>query len=465
MEALLTRIDTAAQRLARARDVLVVAHIDADGLTAGSIADLLLERAGIEHQVRFVKSLTPEELKAAKDANHELTLFVDLGSGIADQLQDLETIICDHHHTGLDFPLHLNPRLFGLDGGTTASGAGMTYLLARALDATNKDLAALAIVGAVGDLQDLQARRLTGLNRDIILADAREAKVVEPHLDTRLFGRESRPVHKMLQYSDDPHLPGLSGREACLRFLQDLGVPSGNGEQWRRWIDLTQEERRRVLSALATHLLRAGRGAEAARRLVGEAYLLTRETVGTPVHDAKEFATLLNSTARYGRADIGLAVCRGDRDAKFREALGLLKDHRANLVSGLQLIRERGITTLTTLQYFDAGDQIRDTVVGIVAGMLYGQEGVRRDLPIVGFAHAEDGKTKVSARANRDLVKRGVHLSNALGSAAKSVEGFGGGHDVAAGATIPRGREQEFLASLEAHLATQLARGAQAVTA
>jgi RecJ-like exonuclease len=456
MEALLSRCQRAAARVLRAREVLVVAHIDADGLTAGSIADLALERAGVEREVRFVKSLSPEELQRAKDRNAELTLFVDLGSGVADQLQGQEVVICDHHHHGADLPYHLNPRLFGLDGGTAASGAGMAYLLARAMDPANADLAALAVVGAVGDLQDLEARRLTGLNRDIILPEGRRAGVLEAHLDARLWGRESRPLTKLLQYADDPHLPGLSGREeACARFLEELRVPLTEAGLPRRWIDLTLEERRRVLSALASHLLRAGRGAQAARRLVGEVYTLPREPLGTPVHDAKEFATLLNSTARYGRADVGLAICRGERGPVYREALELLRDHRAHLVNGLQVVRERGLTTLPTLQWFDAGDQIRDTVVGIVAGMLYGVEGVRRDLPIVGFARTEDGHTKVSARANRDLVRRGVNLSKALGSAAQQVEGFGGGHDVAAGATIPAGKEPEFLRLLEAQLSRQ----------
>lgn len=459
MEALLDRIDRAAQRLRRAREVRVVAHIDADGMTAGSIADLMLERAGIEHTVEFVKSLTPEEVQRIRDRNDELTMFVDLGGGVADRLADRDVVICDHHHFAADLPFHLNPRAFGLDGGTTASGAGMTYLLARALDPEgNRDLAALAVVGAVGDLQDLHARRLTGFNRDIILADGRAAGVLEPVLDTRLFGRETRPVHKLIQYSDDPFLPGVSGREeAALRFLEKLGVPASDGEQWRRWIDLTIDERRRILTGCATHLLRAGRGSEQARRLVGEVYLLSRERIGEPVRDAKEFATLLNSTARYGNAAVGLAVCRGDRGAQYQAALGLLRNHRAHLVSGLTLVRERGITQRAGLQWFDAGDQIRDTVVGIVAGMLYGQEGVRRDLPIVGFARTEDGRTKVSARANRDLVRRGVNLSHALSAAAAAVEGIGGGHDVAAGATIPRGREPEFLDHLEARLLAQTA--------
>jgi len=459
VDALLGRTADAAARIRKARDVLVVAHIDADGLTAGSIADLALERAGVEHQLRFVKSLTPDVLREALDASADVTLFVDLGSGAAEQLAERDVVICDHHHTGKDFPLHLNPRLFGMDGGTTASGAGMTYLLARALlPDHHADLAALAIVGAVGDLQDLRDRRVTGLNRDIILRDARAAGVVEPQLDARLFGRETRPLHRMLQYSDDPHLPGLSGREdACQRFLDDLGIARRDGDAWRRWVDLTPVERRKVLSALAGHLLRTGRGADQVRRLVGEVYLFPRETPGTPLHEAREFATLLNSTARYGEAGIGLAVCRGDRGEAYTKALALLRDHRSNLVVGLQLVRERGLQCTPTLQYFDAGDQIRDTIVGIVAGMLYGTPGVRRDLPVVAFARSDDGNTKVSARAPRDLARRGLNLGQALRHAAEAVEGVGGGHDGAAGATIPRGREDAFLAHLDTQLRAQLA--------
>ena len=40
--------------------------------------------------------------------------------------------------------------------------------------------------------------------------------------------------------------------------------------------------------------------------------------------------------------------------------------------------------------------------------------------------------------------------------AAAALNGVGGGHDIAAGATIPKGKEEEFLDLLEQEIKTQL---------
>ena len=123
--------------------------------------------------------------------------------------------------------------------------------------------------------------------------------------------------------------------------------------------------------------------------------------------------------------------------------------HRANLVEGLQFAREEGITKRKHLQFFHAGSGIRDTIVGIVANMLLNSEDVSGDLPIVGFANKGDGEIKVSARATQELVERGLNLSLAMKKAAIAFDGMGGGHNIAAGATIPKGKEEEFLDILE----------------
>jgi RecJ-like exonuclease len=48
-------------------------------------------------------------------------------------------------------------------------------------------------------------------------------------------------------------------------------------------------------------------------------------------------------------------------------------------------------------------------------------------------------------------------LAAALRDAAISVEGAGGGHDVAAGATIPKGKEEKFVDRVDEVVAVQLA--------
>jgi RecJ-like exonuclease len=446
-----------AERLRAARHVKVVSHVDADGLTSAAVAARALERLGKPYDVEFLKSLRPEDVARLRNENPETIWFTDLGSGAAALLGDVEPVISDHHVPTGGGRYHLNCHFLGEDGARYLSGSTTTYLVARALDRANRDLAGIAIVGSVGDLQDTDAGRLVGMNASIV-EDARSSGALATTTDTRYFGRETRSLVRMLQYADDPCVPGVTGRhtEACA-FLAGLGVPTHSDEDERRWGSLTRHERARVLSAVAKSLLTKGYGARSVRRLVGEVYVLPNETPGEPVRDAKEFATLLNSTARYGEGRTGLAIALGDRDDEYAKGLELLKGHRANLVAGIQLVRERGVVERDHLQWFDAGASIRETIVGIVAGMMFNAEGVRRDLPIIAFADAENGNVKVSGRAPRALVAQGVNLSEVMRVAAAKVGGAGGGHAPAAGATIPRAKMSAFLDAADEALADQLA--------
>jgi RecJ-like exonuclease len=225
-------------------------------------------------------------------------------------------------------------------------------------------------------------------------------------------------------------------------------------------VDLADDEKRTVASALVRRAVSRGVPAEKVDRLVGTTYLLADEEPGTELRDASEFSTLLNATARYGRADVGLAVCLGDRDRALDRARRLLAEHRRNLSQGVDLVEEEGVERGEHVQWFHAGDRIRETIVGIVAGMALGADGVSRQRPIVAFADkADEAAVKVSGRAPPGMVRRGVDLSAVMSDAAAAVDGEGGGHDVAAGATIPAGAEDEFLARADAVVGEQLGDG------
>ncbi|MEK6986724.1 MAG: DHH family phosphoesterase [Candidatus Thermoplasmatota archaeon] len=450
-----------AERVRAAPFVKIVTHIDTDGITGGAIASEALARAGIEHEVVFTKKLDEAILMDIKRAGTPLVWFVDLGAGVLHAMHGLDAVITDHHvpterevpkalrgdlvrfAESADRVLMLNPHLEG-EGSDVASGAGCAYAVAKALDPNNSDLAAIAVVGAVGDMQDQESRRLTGYNRTI-LADAIQAGVLEASVDLRLFGRETRPAYKLLQYATDPWIPRLSGNEeACIAFLLEQGIDLKVDEHWRSWSDLDRGEKQRVVSALAAHMLERGCGAKQVERLVGETYTLVKEPIGSPTRDAKEFGTLMNACGRYDEAEVGYRVCRGDRDEYLAKALKLLRGHREYLVESMEAVFAAGIKEMDAIQYFDAGDTIRDTVVGIAASMALNQNGASKNLPIIAFAKAEDG-IKVSGRATRDLVARGLDLAAIMQVASKAVGGQGGGHHAAAGATIPPGTEERFL--------------------
>ena len=476
MDDFLKRAREIALKIEEAEDIIVVSHIDADGITSGSIASRALERLGKNFRIDFVKQLDEKKIEELKDENPDLVWFTDLGSGMVHLMYGLKAVITDHHVPSALEPevprearknlssffnemnkndvLQLNPHIFNRNGAIDISGAGTTYLVARELDRRNIDLSPLAIVGAVGDMQDTENLRLIGTNR-VILTEAKEKGFIEVIVDGRFFGRETRPIHKMLQYSTDPLLPTLTGDEKrCISFLREIGVPLKR-EKWRRWIDLTMEEKRLILSELVKLILRMGYGSEMAKRLIGEVYILKKEERGTPLRDAKEFATLLNACGRYNKAHIGYQVCLGDRDEYYKKALAMLNHHRRNLVQGVNFVKEIGIIKRDYLQYFHAGGNINENIVGIVASMLLTEEG-NRELPIIAFANSEDGNIKVSVRAPRSLVERGLDFSVIMREASSQVGGFGGGHNIAAGATIPKGKEEEFLDIVERMIKKQL---------
>jgi single-stranded-DNA-specific exonuclease len=471
------RARACARRLRDADEVLLASHIDADGLTSAAIGATALARAGIPHEVVFKDQLDETEIASIAAREYDTVLFTDFGSGQLDVVAaheragDFEPIIADHHQPAdADTEFHLNPLLEGIDGASELSGAGATYLLARALAdremdsqsgavadpaETNRDLAALAVVGAVGDMQAVGGE-LVGANSAIV-ADGIDAGVLAERTDLALYGRQTRPLPKLLEYASEVRIPGISNDESgAVAFLEDLDVDLRDGGEWRRWVDLSDAERQTVASALVQRALERGVPAEKVDGLVGTTYTLEREQPGTELRDASEFSTLLNATARYERADVGLAVCLGDREDALDRARRLLQNHRRNLSEGLERVKARGVERADHLQYFDAGDEIRETIVGIVAGMALGVDGVDSDRPILAFAQKSEAETKVSARGTGRLVGRGLDLSVVVGEAARAVGGDGGGHDVAAGATIPAGAKEDFVAKADAIVAEQL---------
>jgi len=434
-------------------EILIATHIDADGITSGSIARMSLERAGIESDVVFLKQLDENTVEKIADEN-VFVWFTDLGSGQIDLIEKngIEYVITDHHVPQGKTKFQLNPHDFGLDGSYELSGSTTTYLVAEYMG-LNYDLVPLAITGAVGDLQDLNSSKLVGLNRRILKYAVRSG-LVEAFRDIKLFGKQTRPVYKMLEYTYDPFLPGISGNErASLEFMENANVEPRNSDGWRRWIDLSHDEKLSLTSEIVKLCIYAGYPLDVIKKLVGEVYILTNEEEGTELRDAMEFSTLLNATARYGYEETGLMVCMGDRDKAFKRARYLLQNHRRNLSDGLKLVDKIGIKELNNLQYFHAENKILDTIVGIVAGMCFSKGNLNK--PIIAFANKEDG-IKVSARATHRLVSKGIHLANALKMAAEKFGGKGGGHPIAAGATIPYGCEFDFLRELDSILARQI---------
>ncbi|MBP6021273.1 MAG: DHH family phosphoesterase [Candidatus Methanomethylophilaceae archaeon] len=445
----------AASAVRGAGSVRLISHIDADGITAGSIASATLDRLGIPHILSFEKKISEETIATVNGCGEDAVWICDLGSGYLSEFKRSNIIVTDHHVPDPRFRrkqtfiddfvdiFHVNPHTYGVDGSTDICGAGMTYLLAKELDPMNADLAYLGVVGAVGDFQDGRGNGLVGMNR-AVLADAIGNGDMLIETDVRFYGRGTRPLVQFLEYNSEPVIPGLSGNRAgCTEFFAGLGIPLAEKGRQRAWADLNDRER-----DSATEAILARANPADADRICGEVYLLPNFSSKSGLGDAKEFATVLNSCGRYDDAETGMRICKGDMSA-LRDAERNRTDHRRNISSALSHIRDNHlIRERRFIQYFDSGPEIRETVVGIVAGMLLGSGDLRQELPLIAFADSDDG-VKVSARTTRELVDRGLNLADIMKTASEKVGGYGGGHSVAAGATIPTNRKDDFLDAVE----------------
>jgi RecJ-like exonuclease len=446
--------------------VRVITHNDADGLSSGAIIHKALLRQGYRVHTRGVKQLEEDIIKEVAKEDPETVIFTDSGSGqlkeIKEHLDKAFVLILDHHQPegeeeGL---VHINPHIYGIDGAREISGSGMAYFFSKALDPKNADLSGLAVVGAMGDLQDADGH-FKGPNLEII-ADGTKEGVLKVEKDLRLFGRQTRPLYKAIEYTTEPFIPGLSGSEsACIQFLKDLDIPVKKNDEFTMLADLTKEERKRLVTALILKMIEHKVPPKIAENIVGDVCTLVKEEKRTHLRDAKEYATLLNACGKNRNYSIGIAVCLGERGKLYKKALVLLREHKAYISSCYSWISEnmKKIKQRDTVYYFHAGKEINEDIIGTVVSMVLNSRTLDPIRPLIGFAETEEGEIKASARGTKELVEKGLNLGRAMHQAAEKVGGMGGGHDIAAGAQMDKGKEEEFLRYVDGKIKGQFHEG------
>ncbi len=424
------------------KEPLVVHHYDADGLSSGAIVSGALRDEGRPFRRSCIKKLDDYAIESLR--HEKEIIFVDLGGGNrrVDELADV--LIIDHHQTeGIGKP-QANPLMFGIDGGRELSASGTAYCVFRRFPD-------LAVVGAVGDMM----RPLSGMNRWVMEQGVASGEIrVEE--DLRFYGRHCRPLVQFLAYSDDPYIPGISYREdRAAALLSDLGIPlespaSAGGAPDSRagrrvYADLSDGERKALVSALAKILISSNR-LRSPDELIGESFVFPRRPKDE-AFEADEFSTLLNACGRHSQPDIGVRVCLGDESARA-EARNLLALHRRMLRGGISYASGR-TQDFGAFFLLDGRGKIDEGIIGVVCGMGL-QQGWGK--PIIGLALGENDTVKVSGRAPRALVASGLNLGALMKEAAAACGGIGGGHRIAAGASIPMDKVNDFLLSAGRHL-------------
>jgi RecJ-like exonuclease len=300
-------------------------------------------------------------------------------------------------------------------------------------------------------------RSLQSLN-EIIVNDGVASGMLKVEKDLTFFGRETRAIHKTLATTTNPFIPGLSGEEdKALVFITNLNIPLKQGEKFRALRDLTDEERKRLCSALADHLLSKGLHLQV-DSLIGYVYVLTKEEPNTALRDAREFAVVLNSTGRMDRPSLGIAICMGDRKAALEEANKILEDYRKNINKYLGWVNEKPerMRELKNIYVIYGESFINEKIIGTVSSIIVSTL-VNNLKPLIAFANVEQEQAaKFSSRTTEAAISKGVNLGEVMRYASEVNGGKGGGHNIAAGAQVPLDKVEGFIKTVDEMIGRQL---------
>lgn len=444
-------------------EVAIITHLDADGITSGSIMAMALRRMGARFSLRTVSDLNSSVVEKMKADGRDFYVITDLGGGWASHLRKAlgdKWVIIDHHEITEEEILTddggqiLNPWKFGIDGGREVSAGGMAYMVASALDFKNRDLSAIAVVSAVADRQDQGDKKsFFGLNAEI-LKTAQSLGLVSVDLDIILTGRETRPVHEALAYTLFHYIDGLTwNTEACYLLLKNAGIKlKDDGSRWRALAEFSQEEKSTIVEAVAKFVDSSDKRVSdiLLDDLIGYVYTLSREDKRSQLRDAREFSTMLNACGRIGKAGVGIAMCMGDRNMALSAGEEIMNTYKMTLRNNISTIfsekwrlADDGKTT------FVNGDGIlEEGMLGAVSTLLSGSPSLRGRLLFVRTL-AKEGSYKFSSRKCLDC-KSQANLGVIMRQCSNALNGAGGGHSAAAGCSIPSSALDDFIAGIKA---------------
>jgi len=421
--------------------ITIAAHNDVDGICSGTIAFLAVRGQGGSVHLSFSGHLYEDQLGKLISERPEFLLLCDMGS---DQIPILRSsqipyLVIDHHATEARDEWLLSPYEFGIDGARDISASGCAYLVSKALDGDNVALSPIALCGAYGDMQSLK-----GANERIVM-DAESRGLVKRRKEIRLIGRIDRPIEYSIRYSTSPFIKDLSGNPSAItQFLKEAGItadPSAKISQ------LDADMERMLISGIVEKMVRSNASTFEAEKLFGP----TLRLHGAAAPTIEDLVDYLESCAALERYSTGFSLLCGDPGAGAEVETCRLC-YKEKIFEGVRLFGSAAHMSSMDYLVLEGWTEYSGKLTTIYANAGY----ARQDAPIFAL-NIEGDHIKVSARANPQLLQKGLDLGKALSSAAEKFGGKGGGHDVAAGARIPRRYQDEFLQALNREIEIQLA--------
>ncbi|MEM2605021.1 MAG: DHH family phosphoesterase [Candidatus Pacearchaeota archaeon] len=431
--------------------IRVITHIDTDGLTSAAILIHALKKLDQQFLVTSIKQLETSYVKKlyeeAKNKNWKAIFFLDLGSSMLTELckfaNHTKAVVLDHHEIQEKFIIgkalenlqhenfiFVNPLT---NNDEIVSASCVAYQFVKELDSSNEELAQLAVLGMIGDTLD----KVINKTSSTIIEDAKKYGM---HIKRGLtILPTTRALHKALELSSSVFIPGVTGSaEGAITFLRELGIEIKNKTDgsYKTLLDLSKEELSRLITGITLRV-------NAEEDLVGNIYLLK---LFNRLYDAREVSAMINACGRLGHASLALAFLLNSETAK-EKVERIYAEYRHHLVNALNFVFSARKIESQGYVIVNARDEIKDTLIGSVMSILAHSCVYPHGTVLIGMAN-QDNKIKVSARISGKNTNS-INLYKLLDTIVKHIGGECGGHADAAGALIPKNKEQEFIALLK----------------
>jgi RecJ-like exonuclease len=421
--------------------IRVISHYDTDGVTAAAIICKALHRAGYDFHATLMRNPFTKGFIRLKEEENNLIIFSDMGSGQIETIESIgnKAIILDHHQYLKDETtknvFQINANLCNINGNYEACGSSLAYSLAQAISENNKDLVDLAAIGIAGDKQYIGGIR--GYNKSVIndgikngyLSKSISIKLTEENIKDSLF------------YSIDPYYSGYSG---CLDKINCL-IKKLNISGKEKYKDLDEKIKKKIHSSLMLKLIEKGCEKNILDTIIRERYLSSMFNCET-----ERFSDLVDACGKGGNRGLALSVCLGDKKS-LHDAFKLEKNYKKNILDELLRLEKDGVEETKSYRYFYSKNSSLGGVVGGISTNFI----LDKMKPLISMVR-KNNEIHISCRGNQYLVSKGLDLGSAMKEVANKLNGHGGGHKIAAGATISSDKEVDFIRNVELIISKQM---------
>jgi RecJ-like exonuclease len=308
-------------------------------------------------------------------------------------------------------------------------------MVAKTINSKNEDLAPLAIAGVTGDKQYIGGIR--GLNK-IILDEALKKGFLKQEISMKLYGES---LYDALYYSIDPYYSGISGDEdGVYELLERLNLDKKASIK-----ELDENLKKQLHSFLILKLIKKD-----CEKNILDTIIRTRYWSDMLHNEMERFSDLLDACGKGGNRGLGLSLCLGNKNA-FDEAFILEKKYKQEILDELVKLEYKGFYDMKSFRYFYSKNSSLGGVIGGIAANFI----LDREKPLISIVRKND-EIHISCRGNQYLVNDGLDLGFAMKKAATELKGNGGGHKIAAGATISSDKEKEFLDIVDNIISNQI---------